>query len=321
MKRGLVIGKFMPLHNGHLALINFAAAHCDELMVSMSYTDADPIPANVRFEWLSKSLTGITKITIAVVKDDFDNEALPLMERTKIWAHVIRKVYPGIDIVFSSEDYGDSLAANLGAQHIVFDKHRTIIPVSASMIRKAPFKYWTTIPPVVRPYFVKKICFYGPESTGKSTLTRRMAEYFQTEWVPEVARELLIKNDFNIDQIITIGKKQTERVFQKLETANKLLMCDTDLITTQIYSQHYLGVVPDILIELEKKVAYDYYFLLDIDVPWIADGLRDLPHLRMDMMKIFRNELEKRKLPYALVQGSFEERERKVIAMLEPMLA
>jgi HTH-type transcriptional regulator, transcriptional repressor of NAD biosynthesis genes len=148
-----------------------------------------------------------------------------------------------------------------------------------------------------------------------------MAEKFNTDYVPEVARELLINNNFNVGQIITIGRMQTERVLQKMKTANKLLMCDTDLITTQIYSKHYLGMVPDILYEYEKQVSYHHYFLLDIDVAWMPDGLRDLPHLREEMMNIFRTELEKRKLPYTLIQGSFEERERKITSILQPMLA
>ncbi|MCC6288802.1 MAG: adenylyltransferase/cytidyltransferase family protein [Chitinophagaceae bacterium] len=51
MKRGLVIGEFMPLHKGHITLIEFATAQCDELIISMSYTDADAIDPQLRFAW------------------------------------------------------------------------------------------------------------------------------------------------------------------------------------------------------------------------------------------------------------------------------
>jgi nicotinamide riboside kinase len=47
---------------------------------------------------------------------------------------------------------------------------------------------------------------------------------------------------------------------------------------------------------------------MDIDVPWIADGLRDLGDRRVEMMRIFRDELGKRNLNYVLVTGSFVER-------------
>ena len=79
------------------------------------------------------------------------------------------------------------------------------------------------------------ICFYGPESTGKSTMAKFMAAHYQTEYVPEVAREMISSNNFTTEDIIQIGKAQNQRVREKLETANKVLFCDTDLITTQIY--------------------------------------------------------------------------------------
>lgn len=136
-----------------------------------------------------------------------------------------------------------------------------------------------------------------------------MAEFYKTVYVPEVAREMITSNDFTVDDIIRIGKAQTERVLEYTKLANKILFCDTDVIVTQIYSRHYLGVVPEILYELEKKVKYDQYFFFDIDVPWIEDGLRDLGHQREEMRQIFLWELEKRNIKPVMIQGSFEKRE------------
>jgi HTH-type transcriptional repressor of NAD biosynthesis genes len=140
-------------------------------------------------------------------------------------------------------------------------------------------------------------------------MTQRMAERFQTTFVPEVAREFLIRNDFSLEDIINIGLAHDQRIREKIREANRFLMCDTDAITTQIYSRHYLGVVPDILFELEQKTRYDHYFLFDIDVAWVPDGLRDLGDQRLEMMRIFRTALEERKIPYTLVQGTYQERE------------
>jgi HTH-type transcriptional regulator, transcriptional repressor of NAD biosynthesis genes len=168
---------------------------------------------------------------------------------------------------------------------------------------------------------VRLVCFYGPESVGKSSMAERMAEKYKTAFVPEVARELITSNDFSVDDIIRIGHAQFDRINEKVKTANKLLFCDTDAITTQIYSRHYLNVVPEILEKLEKAVHYDLYFLFDIDVPWIPDGLRDLPHIRQQMFTVFRNELEKRKIPYVLVNGGWEQRERIVVEAIENLLS
>ncbi|MCI0750476.1 MAG: ATP-binding protein [Flammeovirgaceae bacterium] len=156
---------------------------------------------------------------------------------------------------------------------------------------------------------IKVVCFYGPESTGKSVMAIKMAEIYKTTFVPEVARELITSNNFNREDIIMIGRAQTERVFQKSRKANKVLFCDTDLITTQIYSRQYLKVVPPVLYELEKMISYDLYFLFDIDVPWVHDGLRDLENKRIEMMLTFKGEIERRNISYVLVQGDWDERE------------
>lgn len=166
----------------------------------------------------------------------------------------------------------------------------------------------------------KLICFYGPESTGKSTLARRMAERYRTEFVPEVAREMISSNVFTEEDIIRIGRAQTTRVLEKQKTANRILFCDSDVITTAIYSDTYLHKIPPELEELEKQVHYDQYFLFDIDVPWIADGLRDLGENRQKMFARFRSELERRGIPYVLLSGSHEDRETKVIEIVDALL-
>jgi HTH-type transcriptional regulator, transcriptional repressor of NAD biosynthesis genes len=309
MKRGLVIGKFMPVHQGHIALINFALQYCDELIVSMSYTPTDPISHSLRYDWLKKIFEDNSKIKVEESLDDFDNETLPLNERTKIWARFIEKRFPKIDVVVSSEEYANPFAQHLKATSVLFDPSRNQIPVSATKIRTNPFVYWEYIPEVVRHYFVKKICFYGPESTGKSVMAKNMAAHYQTEFVPEVAREIVSSNEFIFDDIIRIAKAQNERVIEKSKTANKLLFCDTDLITTQIYCRHYLKSIPPILFELEKEITYDQYFLFDIDVPWVPDHLRDLGDRRKEMFDVFKLELETRSINYQLVAGDWPLRE------------
>lgn len=308
MKRGLVIGKFMPVHRGHLALIDFAKQHCDELIVSMSYTPQDPIKGEVRFEWLRSIYSSIPGIVIQNLLDDFDDESLPLEERTRLWASIISNRYPNIDVLISSEAYGEPFANHLGATNLTFDKERGKFPVSATAIRSKPFVNWEFIPEVVRPYFVKKICFYGPESTGKSTMAERMAKFYHTEFVPEVARELITSNEFSLEDIERIGEAQTDRVEEKQRIANKILFCDTDLITTQIYSTYYLGEFPSVLTELEDKIHYDQYFFFEPDVPWVEDGLRDLGNKRDELTRLFRHELERRRIPYITVKGDWENR-------------
>ena len=83
MKRGLVIGKFMPLHKGHIALIDFAAARCDEVIVSMSYSNNDPIAPGLRLEWIKEQFENKPAVKPHIIKDDFDNELLPLQKERR----------------------------------------------------------------------------------------------------------------------------------------------------------------------------------------------------------------------------------------------
>ncbi|HZX74931.1 MAG TPA: ATP-binding protein [Cyclobacteriaceae bacterium] len=168
---------------------------------------------------------------------------------------------------------------------------------------------------------VKKVCFYGPESTGKSTMAKFMAELYHTVSVPEVSREFVSSNDFTIEDIIKIGHAQTGRILNAVQVANEIVFCDTDLITTQIYCRHYLKTVPPILLELEKRVSFDLYLLMDIDVPWVADGLRDLGERREEMFEVFKNELDARNISYKLVSGSWDERKKIVKKEIDHLLS
>lgn len=164
---------------------------------------------------------------------------------------------------------------------------------------------------------VEVICFYGPESTGKTTMAKRFADIYTTKFVPEVAREFITTNNFTVADIIKIGKAQFAGIQESLPLAHKYLFCDTDLITTQIYSKHYLNVVPPVLFELEKMLKIDKYFLFDIDVPWIADGLRDLGDFRQEMFNIFKKELQIRNIESTHVRGTYAEREETIRRELE----
>ncbi|GAB4030380.1 AAA family ATPase [Spirosoma gilvum] len=320
MVTGLVFGKFMPVHKGHLALIEFARRQCDQLIVSMTVTPDDVIPPELRLRWLTELLVPYPTIQVVAESDDFHDPALPLWEATKLWAAFIKRRFPTVSVFFSSEAYAIPLAHHSGLIHIAFDPPRQQVPISATLIRQQPTKYWDYIPDIVRPYFVKKVCLYGPESVGKTTLAHRLATAYQTTFVPEMARQFLTSNNFTVHDIIRIGKAQTEAVKAAEQVANRILFCDTDLITTQIYSEIYFQHVPPILYELEHQVLYDQYILLDIDVPWVADDLRDQGNRRPEMLARFRDVLEHRKLPYVLVGGNYEKRFASIQKIVDSLL-
>jgi HTH-type transcriptional regulator, transcriptional repressor of NAD biosynthesis genes len=168
---------------------------------------------------------------------------------------------------------------------------------------------------------VKLVCLYGPESVGKTTLARKLATHYKTIFVPEVARDLITSNDLTPADYERIGHAQTEAVLAAIPQANRVLICDTDVITTQLYAEIYLGEAPAVLAELQQQLTYDLYFLLDIDVPWIADGLRDLGHRREEIFRKFKEGLTERQIPYQLISGNWQERWVSVTGQIDALLA
>lgn len=160
-----------------------------------------------------------------------------------------------------------------------------------------------------------KVVLFGPESTGKTTLSRQLSAYYKTNWVPEFSRSYLQekwdvhKQICELKDIIPIAKGQIALENKLALTANKVLICDTDLLETKVYSQQYYNGISDP--KLNKAVAinkYDLYLLTYIDTPWEADDLRDKPNEREEMFTAFEQALIAHKKPYLLLKGDKETR-------------
>ncbi len=157
---------------------------------------------------------------------------------------------------------------------------------------------------------VKKIAIVGPESTGKSAMAEWLAEYYQTIWVPEYARGYCEKltAPCTWQDEINMFRGQLEMEKELLPKANKLLICDTTFITIKIWSDYTFGQAPlEVLDELPKH-PYDFYLLMDIDLAWEHDPLRDFPHLREYFMEVWHKELKMLNANYHVISGKGDER-------------
>ncbi len=157
---------------------------------------------------------------------------------------------------------------------------------------------------------IKKIAIVGPESTGKSTMSAYLANHYQTVWVPEFARgycEKLTAPPSWQDEInMFYGQLALEK--ELLPKANKLLICDTTFITVKIWSDHTFGQSPQEVLDELPKHPYDLYLLLNIDLPWEHDPLRDFPHMREHFMEIWHKELVALSARYQVITGAGRER-------------
>jgi NadR type nicotinamide-nucleotide adenylyltransferase len=172
-----------------------------------------------------------------------------------------------------------------------------------------------------------KVVLFGPESTGKTTLAKMLAEHYKTVWVPEFARDYL-QEKFDRTQIICeysdllpIAQGQMQLENELAVTANRVLVCDTDLLETMVYSQQYYdGKVDPLLEKYAQLNTYDLYLLTDIDVPWELDDLRDRPHKREEMFRAFEKALIDFDRHYILLSGSKEQRMEKAIIHIDKLL-
>ncbi|MCD8409100.1 AAA family ATPase [Tenacibaculum finnmarkense] len=173
-----------------------------------------------------------------------------------------------------------------------------------------------------------KVVLFGPESTGKTTLSGQLARHYNTVWTPEFAREYL-QDKWNNERkiceqkdIIPIAEGQIKLENELSKKADKVLICDTDLLETKVYSEEYYGGFVDAnLDEAAIKNTYDIYFLTYIDTPWEADDLRDKPGERLEMFTAFENTLIKYKRPYVLLKGDKETRLKKAVEIINKLLA
>lgn len=153
MKTGLIIGKFMPLTKGHIALIDFGIANCDELIVAVCSLKKEPIPGDLRYGWVKKYYKGNSKVRVEHITKELPTSSESPRERAKLWCGYLKEAFPEVNIVFSSEPYGQYVAEFMDAEYKIFDIERKAVPISATKIRENPCMYWDYIPDVVKPYF------------------------------------------------------------------------------------------------------------------------------------------------------------------------
>ena len=179
-----------------------------------------------------------------------------------------------------------------------------------------------------QPANIIKIVLFGPESTGKTTLSEQLARHYNTVWAPEFAREYLQKKWNNerktceAEDIIPIAIGQMKLENKLAKKADRVLICDTDLLETKVYSEEYYGGFVDPLLDkAAKKNTYDLYLLTFIDTPWEEDDLRDKPGLRREMFDAFENTLKKHNRPYILLEGNKETRLQNAVKAIDLLIA
>lgn len=178
-----------------------------------------------------------------------------------------------------------------------------------------------------KPTNIVKVVLFGPESTGKTTLSEQLAKYYNTTWVAEYAREYLQskwdkeKKTCEPSDLLLIAEGQMKLENALSKNATNLLICDTDLLETKVYSEaYYVGYCDPILEKYALENFYDLYLLTYIDIPWEKDDLRDKPNEREKMFLYFKETLEKYNKNFITLKGDKKERLTIAINYIDKLL-
>jgi NadR type nicotinamide-nucleotide adenylyltransferase len=166
-----------------------------------------------------------------------------------------------------------------------------------------------------------RISVTGPESTGKSWLAQRLAEHYQTDWVPEFARTYLleINRQYTYDDILVISQNQFANENSFVDYKGPVF-CDTDFCVTSIWSHVKFGKCHPWITEQLEKNRYSLYLLCNVDLPWQYDPLREHPEMRSELFGMYLNLLEKHKFNYRIVEGIGDQRLQNAINFIDKYL-
>jgi len=167
-----------------------------------------------------------------------------------------------------------------------------------------------------------RVVLTGSESTGKSVLAIQLAEHYGAEFAPEFVRAFAASKGapLEFEDTDEIARGQIALEDQHAARAHNLLIQDTDLLSTVVYSGHYYGRCADWIRDSALERRPDLYLLLEIDVPWVADDVRDREGKRDDMQRLFRAAVADSGAPYVVIEGSWAERFERARSAIDDLL-
>lgn len=173
-----------------------------------------------------------------------------------------------------------------------------------------------------------KVVVIGPESTGKSTLCRELAEYYGTSWCPEYAREYLTNHGtaYTYEDLLTIAQGQIRQeeetidAFLKTTVPNgstnpRPVFIDTDMYVMKVWCEFVFGRCHRFILDQINSRSYDLYLLCATDLPWTRDALREYPDLqtRETLFRMYLDCMVNQSVAWSVIRGNEGERLRHAI--------
>jgi NadR type nicotinamide-nucleotide adenylyltransferase len=335
--RGLVVGKFAPLHKGHELLLQAAASQCGELyIISYSKPEFPGCEPERRARWLreiapeARSLVVTPELVAGWQQAALRLPPMPANDadattQRRFTAMLCSEVLGiTVDAVFTGEGYGDGFAAALAQHfshpvaHVMIDRVKQAVPISGTQIRADVHGQRHHLSAAVYADFVSRITFLGGESSGKTTICTALAQEYGAPWVPEYGRTLWIEKSgaLTFEDYVHIARTQLEQEAAACRIAQRYVFCDTTPLTTLLYCLDQFGRA-DPELEAFATTPYDKIYLCQPDFPMVQDGSRRDEAFRHAQYDWYLERLRSMGMDFELLAGNQMERLAKVRHWIE----
>lgn len=324
-KVGMYGGSFDPLHIGHIHDMIRAASMCEELYVMISWcTGRESTSKELRYRWIHNNVKHLPNVKIIMVEDKaVSKEEYNTEYYWEKGAQDIKDtIGKPIDAVFCGSDYcGTNRFESLyspESEVIYFDRQE--VPISSTELRFDVYENWQYLPPICRPYYVKRVLVVGGESTGKSTLVQNLAIAYNTNFVREIGRDTCEiaggEEYMNVDDLYENFLRQKTEELKAAGSSNKLLFIDTDALTTKFYSGFLLSeneeirkcnALADAITDINR---FDLILFLEPTVDFVQDGTRseEIAADREKYSEQIKTLFQEKKIAFHCISGDYLER-------------
>ena len=167
-----------------------------------------------------------------------------------------------------------------------------------------------------------KVALTGPESTGKTELTKLLAVHYKTDFIPEYARTYVenLSRPYNYLDVLHIAHKQIEIEKEYSSKTTNYLFLDTELIITKVWLDIVYGYCPNWIEEAISQSNIDLYLLCNLDIPWVEDGVRENGgEMRRKLFEIYEQHIRVNGFRYKVISGIGDLRLKNALSAIKQM--